>query len=178
MPLFINLRASSIENGWLPNFSPLNLGSSACSISLVNRQADFILLYPVGDYAKNLAGFLLSDFIYPYFRVRVCPVHVDDHFTIHTVTGMLLCVLDIGPWEYGLVTSETHIMLAKSMENEVVPAPSDDALECAQQLQREVDYRSTRDYGRRIVDFAVYTQKLVDLLEAPPLYTEGPSNAY
>lgn len=125
----------------------------------------------MGDDTKSLAGSLLSDFIYPYFSGRVCPVHIDDHFTIHTVAeDATFCVLGIGPWEYGIVTPETHIMLAKSVENEDVPAPSEDALECAKQLRRELDYLSTKDYGRRIVDFAGYTQRLTYLLEAPPLY--------
>lgn len=98
---------------------------------------------------------------------------MDDLFTIHAALRYAdLCILEIGPCKYGLVTPETHIMLSKSVENADVPAPSDDPLKCARQLQKEVDYLSTRDYGRHIVDFAGYTQRLVHLLEAPPLYTE------
>lgn len=57
MPLFINLRASSIENGWLPNFPPLNLGSSTCSISFVNR-------HPLSPKTHRKAGLCGDDIIW------------------------------------------------------------------------------------------------------------------
>lgn len=44
--------------------------------SIRPEQADYIVLYPVGDNTKDLADSLLSDFIHLHFSDRMCPVDV------------------------------------------------------------------------------------------------------
>lgn len=77
----------------------------------------YTFLYPVGDYTEDLAGSLLSDFIYPYCNGRMRPVGMGDHFTIRAFSGdVALCILDIRPREYGLVTWEIQMLLAKEIK--------------------------------------------------------------
>ncbi|KAB8212706.1 hypothetical protein BDV33DRAFT_210991 [Aspergillus novoparasiticus] len=154
-----------------------NLGAAIGDIvSLSGKnptKVDSITLYPTGD-TKELAGHLISEYIYPYFSHSVRPVHLDDFITIRSgPSEVTFCIIDIDLWEYGLVTGDTQIMLVNCAHNEVDYGRLQDPLECARELQRDIDYINSKDHGSCVAKVSRSIQRLVDLLEAPPVYEES-----
>jgi hypothetical protein len=99
-------------------------------------------------------------------------VHACDTITIDNGTCYgTFHVLDVTPYEYGLVTPETKITLAQCVEDERSDYRKiQDPLECALELQKNVDYVSSGWCGETVAEFGTGLQRLIDLLQAPPLY--------
>jgi hypothetical protein len=134
-------------------------------------QIDSMVLYPVPA-TRALAGCLVSDYIYPHFIKGIRPVHACDIITIgHGGCRGTFHILNTTPSEYGLVTPGTKITLAQRVGEEGSGYGAImDPLECALELQRNVDYISPEWCGETVAELSKGLQKLVHLLQAPPLY--------
>jgi hypothetical protein len=114
---------------------------------------------------------LLSEYIHPYLRDRIHPVHIDDFIDIGPAS---FCVVETAQQKFGLITPATQVTVAKRFG---LLSPNyklvDDALECTLELQRNVDYISPTWCAESLADFARGLQRLVDLLQAPPLYEKA-----
>lgn len=141
---------------------------------LTLRQADFVTLYLVGD-PDGLSGSLMSDYLHPYFSSGDCmrPMHVDDFITIHRGTyTATFAVLDIGPLHYGIITPDTYLSLIPPLGKSILveDVETNNPLHCAQELLTKIDYINSKDYASSIAQFVRCLQRLVYLLEPPPVY--------
>jgi uncharacterized protein YlzI (FlbEa/FlbD family) len=128
-----------------------------------------IVLYPLLDGGES-EGSLICDYVYPYFSNSTHPVNCDDFISISSgMRWQKFAVLEASPCESGVVTPETHITLVRGSAH--VPYERiNDALECALELQRNIDFLSPKWCAESLANFAGGFRRLVDLLQQPPLY--------
>ena len=97
-------------------------------------------------------------------------IHTDDFNDIQSGhCTATFSVFDISPMGYGVITENTHITV-KHSESSNADCEPNDTLQLAQSVQKRPDYIHLKNHGRSLVELSATVQKLVHLLEAPPLY--------
>jgi hypothetical protein len=100
-------------------------------------------------------------------------VHIDDFIDISPAPAAFT-VVDITPTAYGLVTPETEITIAARVGEKGPDYGSiDNPLECAMVLCKSLDYLSPRWCAESLAEFSEGLRRLVNLLEAPPPYSDS-----
>lgn len=131
-----------------------------------------ITLYPLPD-AKSFEGYLLSDFIHPYFGRNCVPLHEDDSITIKTdIRVATFSVFTAGQSGHGVVTPETRIILWRE-QDVAVGQYVEEPLVYARKLQKDIDYLSSNWCAESLAGFEQDFMELLNLLETPPpAYTQ------
>ncbi|KAL4993995.1 hypothetical protein BDV10DRAFT_189456 [Aspergillus recurvatus] len=130
-----------------------------------------INLYPLSDDIATFEGQLISEHVYPYFSSSIHPIGMDDFLDTSTGLGKF-CVVNMKPNDVGLITPETDITLVRFGGHIPDYDSIDDVVECALELRRNVDYINTKWCAESLAGYAKGVQRLVDLLQSPPLYEE------
>ncbi|KAL2866177.1 uncharacterized protein BJX67DRAFT_382267 [Aspergillus lucknowensis] len=178
-PFFLRLGEGVEDNTVYMSFTAQSNLSAQAGGHVYLRSAtlptvDSITLYPLAGTA-TLEGNLVSDYVGPYFSRGIHPVHLNDFIAIGS--DLRFCVVAMERNEFGLVTPETQITLVRGFGQDAPDYNSiGDAVECALELRRNIDYITPAWCAESLAEFARGFQRLVDLLQAPPLYEKAISD--
>lgn len=105
-------------------------------------KAKQIILYPVGS-TKSLLDRLISDYMQPNFGSldSEWSLHVDDTLILYSSnrSAARFEVIDIVPYDYGMVTPETIVSITNFEECRTDYVTLDDPLNCAREIQKSID---------------------------------------